>query len=618
MENLQLAENPFGISMSCKTLTKRFVANSFITMDSKVSRISNGVSSSNVDSLQELDVGEGRMHRATPRLLAIELSGFQVFRDPVRVPIAPITLLFGPNSAGKSSLVDAFRLLHSFWTPPPPQMEPANWDFARGKNRQQSLSRDWRLAAGNHYEDRPLCLGVSIEIPRYRLFDAQLMTEKTLSFELLNDFDSMVNLEATVEFSPPFLESKVSIFVKIDGEVFYEFREGEIIRIRTDHPVLGESGLSLPLCKTSGIERSAINLNNWAEALGNLPAVAAMQLDDLVCNVLSANLQTNRKRLKNQRKDPFSSEYFARTWWEFQRAHNLITGRIAILISNACQLDLVPASRQTPSESDLQVGLDKDGKVVERVDASQQNRLSASYRSVVKSAAIVTLNHCGELKEDDVSDIHAGSGLNDPSPFNQDHQLISSINESLSKHLHTDRGYRIDCDVTKLVPLDGQKVAPKSAQWLAHLRICDSSGRRMSFNDVGSGLGYVFPVLVSLWTTETCFLQQPELHLHPALQASLADAFIDAIRADRIVIVETHSEHLLLRLLRRIRQTNANAELAGETALFPHELSVVYFDPTGGTDTTRLVALGVTNTGEFIGRWPAGFFTERDEELFGE
>jgi predicted ATPase len=102
------------------------------------------------------------------------------------------------------------------------------------------------------------------------------------------------------------------------------------------------------------------------------------------------------------------------------------------------------------------------------------------------------------------------------------------------------------------------------------------------------------------------------------LQASLADAFIDAIRADRIVIVETHSEHLLLRLLRRIRQTNANAELAGETALFPHELSVVYFDPTGGTDTTRLVALGVTNTGEFIGRWPAGFFTERDEELFGE
>ena len=50
-------------------------------------------------------------------LLALEIEGFQSIRDPIRIEFAPITLLYGPNSAGKSAIFDALKLLMLIWDP---------------------------------------------------------------------------------------------------------------------------------------------------------------------------------------------------------------------------------------------------------------------------------------------------------------------------------------------------------------------------------------------------------------------------------------------------------------------------------------------------------------------
>ena len=47
-------------------------------------------------------------------ILELTLGGFQVFAEPVTCPLGPITLLFGPNSAGKSAIADALQVLSSF------------------------------------------------------------------------------------------------------------------------------------------------------------------------------------------------------------------------------------------------------------------------------------------------------------------------------------------------------------------------------------------------------------------------------------------------------------------------------------------------------------------------
>ena len=141
--------------------------------------------------------------------------------------------------------------------------------------------------------------------------------------------------------------------------------------------------------------------------------------------------------------------------------------------------------------------------------------------------------------------------------------------------------------------------------------------------DIGFGISQVIPVLVGALddTSQIFAVEQPELHVHPAFQVALGDVFIDGIKnSDRTMLIETHSEHLLLRLLRRVRETTRRSrrqttELE-QTAheLTPNDLSVVYVRPTPAG--VKFTPLTVTDNGDFDAPWPEGFFDERDSELF--
>ena len=83
--------------------------------------------------------------------------------------------------------------------------------------------------------------------------------------------------------------------------------------------------------------------------------------------------------------------------------------------------------------------------------------------------------------------------------------------------------------------------------------------------DVGFGISQVLPVITLLQYVpegSTVILEQPEIHLHPlAPKASLADVIIQAAMHRRVqVILESHSEHLLLRLQRRVAEESISAE----------------------------------------------------------
>lgn len=133
--------------------------------------------------------------------------------------------------------------------------------------------------------------------------------------------------------------------------------------------------------------------------------------------------------------------------------------------------------------------------------------------------------------------------------------------------------------------------------------------------EVGAGIAQVLPVIVAALAPRVPFamIEQPELHVHPRLQTELGDLFIEA-STSRQLLIETHSEHLILRLLRRIRETTENELPTGAPRFSPERLSVMYVErgPTGA----RFRRLRVDETGEFVDRWPSGFFAERAAELF--
>ena len=141
--------------------------------------------------------------------------------------------------------------------------------------------------------------------------------------------------------------------------------------------------------------------------------------------------------------------------------------------------------------------------------------------------------------------------------------------------------------------------------------------------DVGVGISQMIPVVVAaLWKQDGILaIEQPELHVHPAIQVGMGDLFIqfadsaqDELPSRKTLIVETHSEHIMLRLLRRIRETTDNELPPGVTGLKPEDLSVVYVESIDEGVAFR--SLHVDAEGEFLDRWPRGFFEERAGELF--
>ena len=94
----------------------------------------------------------------------------------------------------------------------------------------------------------------------------------------------------------------------------------------------------------------------------------------------------------------------------------------------------------------------------------------------------------------------------------------------------------------------------------------------------------------------------------------MGDLFAHAADDGRVFILENHSEHLMLRLLRRIEESH-NGELpAGKPALRPDQVSVIYLDQVDGE--VQATRLRIDQTGQFVDRWPHGFFEERADELF--
>ena len=125
--------------------------------------------------------------------------------------------------------------------------------------------------------------------------------------------------------------------------------------------------------------------------------------------------------------------------------------------------------------------------------------------------------------------------------------------------------------------------------------------------DLGHGVSDLFPLLVHCCYVpegSTLILEQPGIHLHPKAQADLADLLIEVITERNLqILVESHSEHLLNRLQRRV----AEAKIAADQTAF-------YFcqndDGVSNIDRLKMDEFGN------IANWPENFFGDEMGDLF--
>lgn len=119
--------------------------------------------------------------------------------------------------------------------------------------------------------------------------------------------------------------------------------------------------------------------------------------------------------------------------------------------------------------------------------------------------------------------------------------------------------------------------------------------------DTGFGASQILPVLLLLFTTpknSMLLIEQPEIHLHPAGQAELGSIFVEAVSENKKVILETHSENLIVRLLTEVAKKNISYE----------DILFYYVLPESGEH--KVINIPINEKGEFLMEWPKGFFEE--------
>ena len=554
-------------------------------------------------------------------ITGITLEGFQVFDKPTYIPLDRLTLLFGPNSAGKSAVQDAIELYEILLKSKAEKVDYLA--MALGvTDTPKILERHWRRRGeeGNQWADR---LSISVKHTTDCAVDEAIADQ--LGRELLDDSARMCKDSLELESRWSFLRIKNeddenSISSNWDFEFFVESELlisylGLNFVVNLDHPVLKNIPKAVDFDAVAAVHPELISIQGGL--INFHGCVSGFQPSAI--GFRSAGAQWLSDIATAARRDVGSAPTQEKPLLRAAISEMSLLVGTALTVSQG-NSNFIPtkvdASRMVPTKEDLTFQIGDLYDPMHTAPAYGNNR----YRSLAVSFAS-KLTNSQEIPET----VQKVPGL--PTPATR-RKYADSVNRALSDHLFIEHGYRLDYDfrllmskVNSQAAIDGDDLDTGEFGFLVELFLRDGKGRKHLFEDVGSGLGYLLPVLCAVFEKSggcsTCFIQQPELHIHPALQAAMGDVFIEGSKENRQVLIETHSEHLLLRILKRIRQTHHRASIAPEHKINADDVCVLYFDPSPD-GTTTVKRLRITEDGEFMDRWPRGFFAERDQELLDE
>lgn len=577
------------------------------------------------------------------RITAIELENFQAIERRTRIELKPITLMYGPNSAGKSSIFDAIELLRVI-------LDPAAFDQQKAADM---LDRWARHPGSDGCRETKL----AIEFP----------------FAVLDESDPWQHV-GEIWRNP---ENWSKNEVQTDSPSFYIDEEhlprinGKTVRIEILLEVVGAGdqrksfisefsievgGVSLVrLDKKSDMNdhaHDAVRLLTLSNELGFVPDLIS-RLQNLPEKYKVSRFLFNTKSGYAVQQLVYSGSLSPRSiivppgWRGLVGAYH---GRLEAELQSVCvsvgdlffffgamlcaplrnSPGLVLSDRRAPKPTEALAVVDLELQGWR--DTSKFSPSSPAY--LLKSAARIVDEHYQKLAEvahaallqKTIQNIfwqgRQESALAEE--LEERANILNCVNDHLQKSLFTEKLYQLSCASTLMVPLNADEGDPWGYYALAQpatvrLFLRDSTGQKVELQDVGSGIPFVLPVLYAVCAQGFVAVQQPELHLHPALQSALADVFIEETHRKGFgqFLIETHSEHLLLRLLRRIKSTTKETCLSKELQLNNEDVAVYYFDPQvgGGTFVSRQL---ITPLGDFYNDWPRGFFSERNVDLFGE
>lgn len=541
----------------------------------------------------------------------IIIENFKGIRDRVEIPIRPLTLLFGANSAGKTTVLHALLYLRELL-----ERQNADADRVVGGGKDIYLG-GFRQIVHGHDDEKTVTVGVEFALDAdglepYPVSDLRTsLGEESASdrvwYEGVTGVSS-VTMEVSVAVSKVTGRPKIMRYrIGINGEHL-----GEITGDRELKAVLRDVAIHHPIfdAQYSGDIFEEDSPNPITSALYSTIHATSMLVEP---GVDSKWVEVGHSVIPRwghaldlgDEDDPFVMSSFDLRLTKFILSQLMVRPGEIILEHLRTYRHLGPI-RAVPDLSSI------------------AQRSPSSDRWIDGMAAWDLLSADAEQRDSDGG------------------QLISLVNDYLSNGDRLNLGYSLSAETVRDMPVNSalgnilerflsspedfeNEAALRSAyvellarKTRAQLQLTDLR-RDVPVNpsDIGAGVSQVIPVLVSVLDTASKItaIEQPELHLHPAVQCAIGDLFVRASnKADeRFFLLETHSEHLLLRLMRRMRETQDGASPAPDLTLAPDSITILFVETYEGRSIYREMPLN--ERGELVKAWPGGFFEEDMNEL---
>ncbi|MDW8233848.1 MAG: AAA family ATPase [Roseiflexaceae bacterium] len=453
---------------------------------------------------------------------AFRVQNFMGFEDSDWIELRPITLLFGRNSSGKSALIRALLLLRQSL-----ESDPGSGALLFVKDDGYDFG-DYAELVKDHDTTKDMSFWFKIEFQRRSDAQGEDMY-LNLALESINDF--IIPASVPVDERPDTQTLTVRLIIGQNTAGSTELKgldildqNGKIV-LRADKPENGDPGVwtvATDLFELSNPESSFPEVWRSIEIFsqrGFLPWIRPLE------NIYRQIEEDAFRKIGEGVTTPDEVRFFGE---DFQNVWTILRGIRTSLSAFLEKIDYIGPLRASPRRFFYVMG--------QRAASPERGR--NFVRNLVQADA----------------------------------ETLESINTWLRA---AGMPYRLE-----LQPLDDRKR-------LYELRLQELSGeqgRHFSANisEVGFGVTQMLPIItqaVLAQPGDTLIIEQPELHLHPRAQAELTDLFIAMSRRGLRFLIETHSEHMLLRVRRRIAETTAGMISDGAlTHAKPDRLQAYFID----------------------------------------
>lgn len=585
-------------------------------------------------------------------ITAFTVKNFKAIgEEPVRIELKPITLLFGANSAGKSSILHAlnyaYSVFNSFYNLNAQYNEHSDSHFDLGGfvrfvhhndlKRKVVLRFELAFKLGEliRHNNNLLQEDVITESGPERLYNLIPMLDPE---ELLIDVEeAYVEVEiaySNIEKVPYVSRYEVGFDSKPIATIYAEdSRKNVVCNLNKEHSVFvnlqKKHGISIDwLVKTcvkseENVEYDNLNikLTYQQDALPHLNSGLSLSIEYLN-QMDSKKIKFGNPYLRDSRYSYLFVEQEPLKKYIFSQ-HTATTEQLFFALRNFLNCILVVPGLNVAGWLEHICYLGPLREIPPRHFTGGDN-LDVNYRLFNMRPG---LNRWRWEKGLAAWDIIYGMGQQ-KLDNTANTKLIDTINDWLDQRLNT--GYEIRIEHYREIVSEFftnfsegeaqektseliEKIISQPEKFRIWLRD-KSRNLDLSPREVGTGISQVLPVVVAAVSKKQGLLviEQPELHIHPAMQVQLGDLFIEQSNDQKFFLIETHSEHLLLRLLRRIRES-AEGQTLDEVKLSPNNVAIYYVESESGN--TQVNRIGLDENGRFTDRWPRGFFAERMHEM---